>query len=121
MKTENAFDQMGKGAVADIMQQSRRQHSRSLPGWDLIFRLKFIEDANGQMKRAEAVRETGMLCPLVGKKADAELPDAPQTLKFRSVYQADKQTPLGVVRAEANDIVNRIPVYFFYVNTPSSL
>jgi hypothetical protein len=121
MKTENAFDQMGKGAVADIMQQSCRQHGRALPGGDLIFRLKFIEDPNGQMERAEAVCKTGMLCPLVGKKADAKLTDAPQTLKFRCVNQADKQTPLGVVRAEAYDIMNRIPVYLFYVNTPSSL
>lgn len=71
------------------------------------------------MKRAEAVGEARMLGALISEKADAELPDAPQALEFGGVDQANQKFSFGRPGGEADDIVNRIPVYLFDWSTPS--
>ena len=65
------------------------------------------------MQRAERVRKARMLRRLIGEMRESELFYAPQTLKFRRVNQPNEKASLVRVGLEANNIMNRIAVYFF--------
>lgn len=71
------------------------------------------------MERAEAVSKPRMLGSLVGEKADAELPYPPQTLKLGRVDEASQKLAFARVGRQPDDIVNRVPVYFFDCRTPN--
>src|SRR6266581_4419151 len=89
MKTKNSFHRMGKGAVTDIVQQSGGLRGRAIFGADLVTVTQAIENAGHQMQGAQAVSEARMFGALIGIKAQAELLDAPQTLKLGRIDQTD--------------------------------
>jgi hypothetical protein len=99
--------------VADIVQQRGGEHGGAFLFTDVVFGLELVENAMGQMKRAQTVGKARMLRALVSKEADAELADAAQALKLGRVDQSDEQLPAGRIGSEANYIMDRIPVYFF--------
>jgi len=107
--------------MADIVQQGRRQNRVTLLVRYTVFRLKFIEDAVGQVKRAEAVGKARMFGALISEKTDAKLPDTAKPLKFGSIDQSNKQLSASGIGRKTYYVVNRIPVYFFDVSAPSFL
>jgi hypothetical protein len=50
---------------------------------------------------------------LIGEMRESELFYPPQTLKFSRINQANEQFSFVRIGLQANDIVNRIAVYFF--------
>jgi len=71
------------------------------------------------VERAEAVGKARMFGALVCEISYAKLPDAAQALEFGGVDQANKKFSFGRIGGEADNIVNRIPVYLFDWSTPS--
>jgi hypothetical protein len=59
------------------------------------------------------MRKPRMFRRLICKMRESELANAPQTLKFPRINQADKQFACGTVGLQTNYIVNRIAVYSF--------
>src|SRR5262245_36567411 len=106
MKVHDAFDQMGKRAVPDVMQQSGGQDGGPLIRGNIVFRLQFVENAQGEMQCAEAVRKTRVLGSLIGQKSDAKLSYPAQALKFGRVYQTHQKLTFGVIGSKADYIMN---------------
>ncbi|MGC2236426.1 MAG: hypothetical protein WA584_09705 [Pyrinomonadaceae bacterium] len=65
------------------------------------------------MQRAQAVRKARMFRCLISEMRESELFYPAQSLKFSRVNQPDEQFSFVRVGLEANDVVNRIAVYFF--------
>ena len=110
---QNRFDNVRKRSVSDVVQERGDAYGDSRFVRNRIFAAKLIENSGRQMQRAEAVRKARMFRCLIGEMRESELLYPPQALKFSRVNQADKQFSLVRICLEANDIVNRIAVYFF--------
>lgn len=65
------------------------------------------------MQRAEAVRKARMFRRLIGKMRQTELFYPPQTLEFSRVDEANEKFSFVRIGLQANNVVNRIAVYFF--------
>jgi hypothetical protein len=65
------------------------------------------------MHRAKRVRKARMLSRLISEMRQPELFYTPQTLKFSRVNQTNQKASFVRIGFEANNIMNRIAVYFF--------
>jgi hypothetical protein len=65
------------------------------------------------MKRAKRVRKARMFSRLIGEMRQPELFYPPQTLELSRVNQPNQKPSFVRIGFEANNIMNRIAVYFF--------
>ena len=113
MKIEYRFERVRKRAVPDVVQKRGNQDRRPRLVGNFIFAAELVENSRREMHRAEAVRKARMLRRLVSEMRQAELFYAPKTLKFSRVDQPREQLSFVAVRLDADDVVNRIAIYFF--------
>ena len=92
------------------MQQSRGARRGPILSRDVDTSAESIENASHQVQRAQTVREARVLRTLIGVKAQTQLLDATQSLKFSRVDETNHQLFLGAVVTQRNDVVDRIAV-----------
>src|SRR5262245_24541225 len=114
MKPEYRLDHVRERPVTDIVDQGRDPHGRLVPVVDLIAKAQLCDHPRRQVKCAEAVRKSRVLCRLICEIRKPQLPDPPQPLKLRRIDESDDQPALGSVGIYPDNVVYRIAVNAFH-------
>lgn len=110
---QNRFDDVRKRAVSDVVNERGDADGNTRFVRNFIFAAEFVQNSGCQMERAQGMCKARMFRRLIGEMRESELPNPSQTLKFSRINQADEKFSFVRIGLEADDVVNRIAVYFF--------